>query len=61
MEDIGSHEREDRHDVVEDRVGGEPGQVGHQEQSFIERLGIVSNCHANLEMDERARCDLTNP
>ena len=60
MEDIGSHEREDGHNVVKDRVGGEPGQVGHQEQSLIECLRIVGNCEANLEVDERARSNLTN-
>lgn len=46
MEHIGSHEREDGHDVVKDRVGGEPCQVGHQEQSLIKRLRILSNCQA---------------
>lgn len=61
MEDIGSHEREDGHDVVKDRVGGEPGQIGHQEQSLIECLRIVSNCQAILEPDDRARYNLTNP
>ena len=61
MEDIGSHEREDGHNVVKDRVWSEPGQVGHQEQSLIERLRVVGNCHANLEVDERARHNSTNP
>ena len=55
MEDIGSHEREDGHNVVEDRVGREPGQVGHQEQSLVECLRIVSNCQANLKRDEREK------
>ena len=50
MEDIGSHEREDGHDVVEDRIGGEPGQVGHQQQSLIERLRIIGHCQANLNV-----------
>lgn len=46
MEDIGSHEREDGHNVMEDRVRGESGQVGHQQQGFIERLRIISNYQA---------------
>lgn len=61
MEDIGSHEREDGHNVVKDRVWSEPGQVGHQEQGLVERLRIVSDCQANSEINERARCHLTNP
>jgi len=31
MKDVRSHEREDGHNVMKNRVGGEPGQTGHQE------------------------------
>ena len=61
MEDIRSHEREDGHNIVKDRVGSEASQVGHQEQSLVERLRIVSHCRANLEReDEKGTNSLTS-
>ena len=35
---------------MKDRVGGEASQVGHQEQSLVERLRIVSHCRASFQV-----------
>ena len=47
MEDIGTHEREYRHDVVKDRVRGDTGQGGHEKAGLVEGLRVLRRCSAN--------------
>jgi hypothetical protein len=43
MENVGSHESEDRHYIVEDGIGCQSRQSGHQQQRLVKRLRIIRN------------------
>ena len=43
MEDIGAHECEHRHDIVQDRFGCQPSQAGHKQQSLMGRLRVIGD------------------
>ena len=41
MQNTGSHEREDWHDIAEDRFWGKAGETGDEEESLVEGLGVI--------------------
>lgn len=40
MEYVGTHERENRHDVVKDRIGRESSQTCHEKECLVECLRV---------------------
>lgn len=40
MEHVGTHERENRHDVVKHRIRRKSGQTSHEKERLVERLRI---------------------
>ena len=43
MKYVGTHEREHRHDVVQDRLWGNMGEAGNKQQSLMEGLWALGS------------------
>lgn len=46
LEDVGTHERKDRHDVVHELIGNERTKLGEEEESLVGGLGVDRCCRA---------------
>ena len=55
MEDVGAHEREDRHDVVNELVGNKRAELGEEEESLVRGLRVDGGCRERVRKCALAR------